>query len=153
MTLIKVQWDPPQRMNGQCKGYYIYKDDVLMDQIFDMTYIFTGLQANTKCEVSVCASTSKGKGPKVTLSASSCDMGDTTPEKPTFGLVGRKELSVRWQPPQVITGKLNRYELMMNGKCVYTGLNDNCQVNLLKPDTEYKFEVAYFTFWITETEL
>ena len=66
-----------------------------MDTTFDLSYILTGLQPETKCDVQVCASTSKGKGPKATLSTSSSDMGDTNPEKPTFGLVGRKELSVR----------------------------------------------------------
>jgi hypothetical protein len=62
------------------------------------------------------------------------------PEKPTFGLVGRKEILVRWSPPKVIT-KLNRYELIMNGKCIYSGISQEFQVIMLKPDTEYKFEV------------
>ena len=55
-------------------------------------------------------------------------------------------VTVRWQPPQVITGKLTRYELMMNGRCVYSGLADNYQVNLLKPDTEYSFVVGILKF-------
>ncbi len=141
-SLIKVQWDPPAKMNGVCKGYYVFKDDVFIETTYDLTYILTGLQPETKCEVQVCASTSKGKGPKANISTISSNMGETMPEKPTFGLIGRKELTVKWQPPQVITGKLTRYELMMNGKCVYSGLADNCQVNLLKPDTEYSFVVG-----------
>lgn len=141
-TLIKIQWDPPAKMNGIFKGYHVYKNDELMDTTFDHTYILTGLTTDTKCEVQVCASTSKGKGSKATLSAATCELGDTIPDKPTFAAVGRKELTIRWQPPQVITGKLNRYELLMSGKCVYSGLADNCQVTLLKPDTEYSFVVS-----------
>ena len=140
-ALIKIQWDPPTSMNGVCKGYFVYKDNILMDQTFDMSYIFTTLQPATKYEIQVFASTAKGKGDKAVLTVSTCGLGDTLPEKPTFGLIGRKELLVRWQPPQVITGKLNRYDLNMNGKCVYSGLANEFQVCLLKPDTEYKFEV------------
>jgi hypothetical protein len=29
----------------------------------------------------------------------------------------------------------------MNGKCVYSGICQEYQVSMLKPDTEYKFEV------------
>ena len=141
MALVKIQWDPPASINGNMKGYFVYKNDELMDQTYDNMYIFTGLQPDTKIEVAVCASTSKGKGPKAQLTASSCSLGETTPEKPTFAQIGRKEMTVRWQPPQVITGKLNRYELMMNGKCVYSGLEENTKVNMLRPDTEYKFVV------------
>ncbi len=142
-SLIKIQWDPPEKMNGALKGYFIYKDNVLLEQTNETSYILTGLQPITKYDVHVCASTSMGKGPKSFLATSTCDLGDTLPEKPTFTQIGRKELLVKWQPPQVITGKLNRYELIMNSKCVYSGLANEYQVCLLKPDTEYSFEVFY----------
>jgi len=41
-----------------------------------------------------------------------------------------------------VLSKLNRYELIMNGKCIYSGINQEFQVIMLKPDTEYKFEVC-----------
>lgn len=31
----------------------------------------------------------------------------------------------------------------MNGKCVYSGVALEHQVTMLKPDTDYKFEVIY----------
>lgn len=145
MALIKVQWDPPAQMNGIIKGYYIFKDNAYVDQTFDQMYIFTGLPAETKCEVAVCASTSKGKGPRAILQTTTLGLGETLPDKPTFSQIGRKELTVKWQPPQVITGKLNRYELLMNGKSVYSGLAEYTQIQMLKPDTEYKFEIVAYT--------
>ena len=33
----------------------------------------------------------------------------------------------------------------MNGKCVYSGISLECQVGMLRPDTEYKFEVVAIT--------
>ena len=131
-------------MNGQLRGYFVYKDNTLIEQTNELSYIFSGLQPCTTYDVHVCASTSKGKGEKAIIKASTCNMGDILPERPTFGMIGRREILVRWQPPQVITGKLNRYELFLNGKCVYSGIAQEFQVGMLRPDTEYKFEVNLF---------
>lgn len=84
----------------------------------------------------------KGLGERASLLVQTCSLGELTPDKPVFGLVGTREILVRWQPPQVLAGKLNRYELIMNGKCVYSGVALEHQVTMLRPDTEYKFEVS-----------
>lgn len=77
------------------------------------------------------------------MRANTCSLGDILPEKPTFGMIGRREILVRWLPPQVVSGKLTRYELFMNSKCVYSGIMQEFQVVMLKPDNEYKFEVSF----------
>lgn len=141
-TLIKIAWDPPDKMNGVFKGYYVFNGENVVEQTNEQTCILNGLQAGTGYDVFVCASTNKGKGEKAMIRASTCHLGDILPEKPVFGLIGRREILIRWQPPQVITGKLNRYDLNMNGKCIYSGVALEYQVGMLKPDTEYKFEVA-----------
>ena len=141
-TLLKVIWEPPERMNGFFKGYFVYNGKALVDQTNEFMYIITGLAPGTSYEIHVCASTTVGKGEKATLRASTCDLGDTIPDKPIFGPIGRREILVKWAPPQVLAGKLNRYDLLMNGKCVYSGLALETQISLLRPDTEYKFEVV-----------
>lgn len=139
---MKIVWEPPERSNGVLKGYFIFNGTLCLDQTNDQMYIITGLSPGTSYEVHVCAATSKGKGEKATMTASTCELGDQTPEKPTFGLIGKREILVRWAPPEVLAGKLNKYELNMNGKCVYSGTALEYQVGMLKPDTEYKFEVC-----------
>ena len=32
----------------------------------------------------------------------------------------------------------------MNSKCIYSGISLEYQIGMLKPDTEYKFEVIYY---------
>lgn len=142
-SVVKITWDPPERMNGQLRGYFVYKDTVLVEQTNEVSCLLSGLQPGTAYDVQVCASTLKGKGDKASVRVSTCNLGDVIPERPTFGMIGRREILVRWQPPQVITGKLNRYELFMNGKCVFSGVAQEFQVGMLKPDTEYKFEVQF----------
>lgn len=142
-TLIKLTWDPPEFMNGIFKGYYIYNGKTLVDQTNDLMCVVTGLAPKTSYELHVCASTSKGKGRMASVKASTLELGDIIPERPTFGPVGRREILVKWTHPQVLAGKLNRYDLLMNGKCIYSGMALEFQVSLLKPDTEYKFEVKF----------
>lgn len=145
-TQIKLSWEPPETPNGNLRAYFVYNGDEMLDQTSDLQYIVAGLQPLTSIEFGVCASTSVGKGEMATIRCGTCSLGDVTPEKPVFGLVGTREILVRWQPPQVITGKLNRYELCMNGKCIYSGIALDFQVTMLRPDTEYKFEVMFVTF-------
>jgi hypothetical protein len=141
--LLKIVWEPPEKLNGILKGYFIYNGQLCIDQTNDLMYILTGLTPATSYEIQVCASTCKGKGAKAIITATTCELGDITPEKPTFGPVGRREILIRWAPPQVIAGKLNKYELFMNGKSVYSGISLEYQMTMLKPDTEYKFEVCF----------
>jgi hypothetical protein len=141
MSLIKVTWDPPDTLNGLLKAYFVYKDGKYMDQTSDLMCIVGSLAPSTSYDISVCAATSKGKGPRATTRGSTCDMGDVTPDRPTFGAIGRREVMVRWCAPKSFAGKLNHYDLLMNNKCLYSGMNLDHQVIMLRPDTEYKFEV------------
>jgi hypothetical protein len=140
-TQLKLGWDAPEKTNGNLKGYFIYKDEDPLDFTNIESFILTGLQPSSTYEISVCASNSEGKGEKATIRCSTCSLGDVTPDRPNFGLIGTREVLVRWQPPEVVTGKLTRYELSMNGKCIYSGVALEHQVTMLKPDTEYRFEV------------
>ncbi|CAF0722557.1 unnamed protein product [Brachionus calyciflorus] len=144
-NMIRVTWGPPQKPNGILKSYFVYKDENLIEQTNDLSSTITGLQPDNAYDIYICASTCKGKGDKAYLRASTCGLGDVIPEKPTFGMIGRREILVRWQPPPVVSGKLTRYELLINSKCVYSGIMQEYQVIMLKPDTEYKFEVIAIT--------
>ncbi len=147
-SLMKFSWEVPLKPNGVLKTYLIYKDEVLVEETKELAYVINGLKASTTYNIQVYATNSVGRSTQpACLNTSTCSLGDITPEKPTFGMIGRREILVRWLPPQVITGKLNRYELNLNGKCVYSGILLECQVGMLKPDTEYKFDVRILNFF------
>jgi hypothetical protein len=143
-SIIKLAWETPLRPNGQLKGYSVYSDGTLIEHTNELTSTLTGLKPSTSYEITVCASTNAGRGEPASLRCSTCSLGDITPERPNFPMVNKREIMVKWQPPQVITGKLNRYELLMNGKCIYSGILCEFQVSMLRPDTEYRFEVGIF---------
>ena len=143
-TIIKIAWDPPDKQTSFIKSYCVYKNDDYLDQTYDNSYILSGLQPDSTYDISVCAVSTKGKGERSQIKANTCSLGDTIPEKPLFGLIGKREILVKWQSPQLIIGKLTRYELKMNENSVYSGVDLEYQVTMLKPDTEYKFEVNFY---------
>lgn len=71
--------------------------------------------------------------------------GDSLPAPPTFFSVARREILVKWQPPETISGRLNRYQLICNGKTIYSGTDQECRATELKPDKEYSMHVIVFT--------
>ena len=91
-SMLKIMWDPPEKQNGIIKGYSIFNGQICLDQINDLMYIIHGLSPATSYEIYVCASTSKGKGAKAAIVAKTCELGDLSPEKPTFCSIGRREI-------------------------------------------------------------
>ena len=61
-------------------------------------------------------------------------------------MIGRNELHVSWNAPEVPLGRFNRYDLLMDDKIVYSGVDLNLTLRRLTPDTEYSFVVSVFDF-------
>lgn len=75
--------------------------------------------------------------------------GAHAPSKPHVNVIGRNELYVSWGPPEVPLGRLNRYDVIMNDKIIYSGNDLNIPVRRLTPDTEYSFVVSEGTInWV-----
>jgi hypothetical protein len=71
--------------------------------------------------------------------------GDFIPAPPTFSVIGRREFHIKWQPPEVICGRLSRYELLCDGRCIYSGTDQEYHATMLKPDREYTIVVVAIT--------
>ena len=71
--------------------------------------------------------------------------GEILPPPPTFSVIGRRELHVKWQAPEVISGRLSRYELLCNNRCIYSGTDQEYHATMLKPDREYTIIVVVIT--------
>lgn len=54
-------------------------------------------------------------------------------------------MHVKWQPPDVIIGRLTRYELLCNSRSIYSGTDQEYHATMLKSDTEYTMEVIVIT--------
>ena len=73
-------------------------------------------------------------------------LGAHAPSKPHINVIGRNELHVSWNAPEVPLGRFNRYDLLMDDKIVYSGVDLNLTLRRLTPDTEYSFVVSVFDF-------
>lgn len=145
ITQLKVGWEPPSSMCGNLKGYYVYVGNKEVDHTHELSSIITGLSGNSNYEVHVCAATSKGKGAKATVSGVTSEVGAHAPSKPNLHVIGRNEIHVSWDAPEVPLGKITKYELNMNGKQIFMGMEMSFTSRRLKPDTEYTFTVSAVT--------
>ena len=68
--------------------------------------------------------------------------GAHAPSKPHVQVIGRHEMHINWEPPEVPLGRITRYDLSMNSKTVYSGMELSFAALRLTPDTEYTFVVG-----------
>ena len=57
-------------------------------------------------------------------------------------VIGRNEMHITWDPPEVPLGRITRYDLSMNGRGVYSGMELSFSAHRLIPDTDYTFVVS-----------
>ncbi|KAK3601002.1 hypothetical protein CHS0354_008111 [Potamilus streckersoni] len=145
ITQLKIGWDPPEVNNGVLKGYYVYLGEKQVEFTQDNSTIITGLSPSTKYEVQVCAATAVGKGEKAGTVGTTSEIGAHAPSKPNIHVLGRNEIHLSWDPPEVPLGRFNRFDILMNGKIIYSGTDLNFTVRRLTPDTEYTFVVIALT--------
>ncbi|XP_013414225.1 uncharacterized protein LOC106176403 isoform X2 [Lingula anatina] len=145
-TQIKVGWEPPESANGHLKGYHVYLGKKEVDFVHELSCIISGLAPHTSYDISVCAVTVKGKGAKATLLGSTSELGAHAPPKPTVHVLGRNEIHVTWEAPEQPLGKITMYELKIDGKSVYSGMDMSYSARRLVPDKEYVFTVSAITF-------
>ncbi|XP_052091160.1 uncharacterized protein LOC127728036 isoform X3 [Mytilus californianus] len=145
ISQLKIGWDPPDQINGTIKGYHVYLGEKVHEHTTELQCIISGLQPSTSYEISISASTSKGKGEKAHITGTTSDLGAHAPSKPHVQVIGRNELHISWEPPEQPLGKINRYDLSMNNKVVYSGTDHAFTARRLTPDTEYNVVVTCLT--------
>uniref|UniRef100_A0A1I8G332 Fibronectin type-III domain-containing protein n=1 Tax=Macrostomum lignano TaxID=282301 RepID=A0A1I8G332_9PLAT len=126
-TQLKVGWDPSA--SGSVRTYIVYCDGRQVDCTTETTSIISGLSPCTQYSIQVCASSSKGKSERAVLQATTLDLGAHAPPKPQVTVLGRHEMSVTWEIPEQPLGRINHYNVVLNGKkVVYTGTDMTCKV-------------------------
>uniref|UniRef100_UPI00398ECDED phosphatidylinositol phosphatase PTPRQ n=1 Tax=Pristiophorus japonicus TaxID=55135 RepID=UPI00398ECDED len=144
-TQLKLAWAPPAEPNGVIKCYTVYRGHTVIESTSDCSCIISGLAPSKSYGFHVCACTSKGKGAKSSLSASTADPGDHAPGKLTLNVLGRNEMFITWDMPEVPLGRLFNFELCMNGKVVYLGPDRSFTARRLTANTEYGCTVSAIT--------
>ncbi|XP_048415158.2 uncharacterized protein LOC125465555 [Stegostoma tigrinum] len=144
-TQLKLAWIAPAEPNGIIKCYMVYKSNTMIEMTSERSCIVSGLTPSKSYVFHVCASTSKGKGAKSCLVASTADPGDHAPSKLTLNVLGRNEMFITWDMPEVSLGRLFNFELCMNGRVVYLGPDRSFTARRLTANTEYTCTVSAIT--------
>ncbi|CAF3403831.1 unnamed protein product, partial [Rotaria sp. Silwood2] len=146
MTAARIAWESPDLSGcNSFKGYQVYLDNSEYECTTECGTTLSSLSASTTYQIDVCVISNKGKGPRVTINVVTASAGDSYPAPPTFSIVGRREIHIKWQPPEVMSGRFSRYELLCNKRCIYSGTDQEYHATMLKPDTEYTMEVIVIT--------
>ncbi|GCB72725.1 fibronectin type III domain containing protein 3C1-like [Scyliorhinus torazame] len=144
-TQLKLAWAPPAEPNGVIKCYIVHRGDTVIESTTDRSCIVSGLTPSKSYGFHVCACTSKGKGERSSLAAITADPGDHAPSKLTLNVLGRNEMFITWDMPEVPLGRLFNFELCMNGKVVYLGPDRSFTARRLTANTEYTCAVSAIT--------
>lgn len=142
-----LQWDPPSEMNGVLNRYAIHYNNLRIDapKVGDatdrITYVLTGLKANTDYDIGVIAWTG----------ARECsNTSNRVYIRTDIGVPGNVQIEsidhnvIRWRAPVVAAGNLDFYEMLvsiksmegdltqivyLNGTLCTIAFNVNCQMN------------------------
>ncbi|XP_059850280.1 uncharacterized protein LOC132407574 isoform X1 [Hypanus sabinus] len=144
-TQLKLAWSPPAEPNGVIKCYMLYRGDMAIETTSEQSCIVSGLTPSKTYEFHVCACTGKRKGERSSLHASTADPGDHAPGKLALSVLGRNEMFITWDMPEVPLGRLFNFELSMNGKVVYLGADRCFTARRLTANTEYICTVRAIT--------
>ncbi|XP_069749738.1 uncharacterized protein [Narcine bancroftii] len=144
-TQLKLAWSPPAEPNGAIKCYMVYRGDTVIKSTSEQSCIVSGLMPSRSYKFHLCACTSKRKGKRSTLTASTAKPGDHAPGRLTVSVLGRNEMFITWVMPEVPLGRLFNFELCMNGKVVYLGADRCFTARRLTANTEYICTVSAIT--------
>lgn len=151
VNLLKISWDPPQSANGTIKLYHVLAEvqeetaHQFQSTTTETSFIMSGLRSGITYKIQVLATNSQGKGHPASIQARTADPGSHVPPKPNVTVIGRCELHVTWSPPAEPLGRINHYDLSVDGIIVYSGNKMNFYVRRLTPDTEYSIMVSTVT--------
>ncbi|XP_007898569.2 uncharacterized protein LOC103183109 [Callorhinchus milii] len=144
-TQVKLGWNPPAQSNGVIKYYLVQKGEQAIETTSQLTCIVSGLTPSTSYEFGVCAVTSRGRGERALLSARTDCPGDHAPSKLAVTVLGRNEMFITWDVPQVPLGRLFNFELCLNGQVVYMGPERSFTARRLAANTEHSCSVSAIT--------
>ena len=66
--------------------------------------------------------------------------------RPSVVVLSDQEVFVTWQKPLRLSGQLIRYELIANGKVMYSGIDTKYTIKTLNADECYEFMVSFTKF-------
>ncbi|KAM7447165.1 hypothetical protein ABFA07_004601 [Porites harrisoni] len=140
---IKIIWEPPATSNGVLRGYQIVaRGKTSSLEVHENYFILSSVPPDTECTFQVFAMTSKGRGEPAVVTASTDDLASHAPPKPVVQVLGRHELLISWESPPKPLGRINSFEVRVDGMVIYNGVEKSCTAKSLKPNTEYTITVS-----------
>ena len=145
---LEIRWTPPDAPNGIIQYYLLRKDDVIILNTTNLTYIDTDIFASTTYRYTVETFNSVGS---ITSGAASVSTPDSTPSglgPPTLTAVNATAVQLDWIPPTLPNGDIIEYNLFQDNLLFIT-ITDTTEFTYtrigLSPFTLYNYRVSACT--------
>ncbi|KAI6647638.1 hypothetical protein LOD99_8712 [Oopsacas minuta] len=145
---LEISWSPPSSPNGIIQYYLLRKNDVIILNTTNFTYIDTDIFASTTYSYIIEAFNNVGS---VISGAATVSTPDSTPsglDPPILTAVNATAVFLEWIPPTLPNGVIIQYDLYQDNVNFVT-LTDTTQLSFTRtgliPFTQYSFRVSACT--------
>ena len=145
---LHISWSTPYQPNGMIQSYQLQRNDTVplsFTALDEKQYTDTGLRAFTFYSYTISACSGGGC---TTSEPTVLRTREAAPLKvlpPTLVAINATSIQVTWQRPQITTGEISAYQLLMNDIVVYEGMWLQYVVNGLVPARDYTFKLKACT--------
>ena len=145
---LEIRWTPPNAPNGIIQYYLLRKDDLIILNSTNLTYIDTDIFASTTYRYTIEAFNNVGS---IISGAASVSTPDSTPsglDPPTLTAVNATAVQLDWIPPTLPNGDIIEYNLYQDN-IVFVTISDTSELTYIRiglaPFTQYNFRVSACT--------
>ena len=146
---LLVTWSVPANPNGIIQSYQLNRSDLQIPWHFpantSLRFVDNGLSAYTVYKYAITACT---KGGCTASEFSSMRTFETAPDSvdpPQVSAATPTTLTANWSSPRITNGALSYYELKVDSRIVYSGLNTSYEIQNLIPFTAYSLSLVACT--------
>ena len=112
-TTAQLTWLPPEQPNGLILYYLVYRDDTVIANVTDTTYIDRDLEAFTTYRYAIEAVNRAGSTRSVALSIRTSEAPPEGVPAPQLVAVNSTTVSASWLAPDEPNGVINQYDLLI----------------------------------------
>lgn len=146
---LLVTWNAPTNPNGIIQSYQLNRSDLQIPWHFpsntSLRFVDSGLSAYTVYNYAVTACTEGGCTSSEFSSMRTLETAPDSVDPPQVLAATPTTLTANWSAPRITNGNLRHYELKLDSRIIYSGLNTSYEILHLIPHTVYSLSLVACT--------
>lgn len=145
---LQITWVTPYQPNGIIQSYQLQRNDSVplsFTALEEKRYVDTGLRAFTYYSYTITACSGGGCTTSEPTVQQTKESAPLKVMPPTLFAANSTSIRVTWQRPQITTGEISAYQLLMDDVVIYEGMWLQYVVRGLVPARDYVFKLRACT--------